>query len=176
MRQRKNIEHKELLEKIKEDAQHIIKIVSDDYVEMNYKSMKVGNSMINNYLPTPTDIAKFWKIRIKYKKMDGEMLSYLRRKDLIIFISDRYASDRYITENLIAHELGHFFSDQDELSAMNNDRLNEYLPTEIFKEYMANVYALFFEPRMLVGIGGDWEKYSYEELNKRMYERVFKME
>lgn len=162
---------KALIKEIEEKAQDIMKIVSDDYVKSHVDYMRVGDSIINNYIPTPFDIAKFWGIRYVYKKMPGNMPSYFKRKKLKIFISDKYKDNRYMTQLIIAHELGHFFADSDELSAMNNDILNICLSTENKKEYMANVYALYFEPRLL--IGHHWEEYSYTKLNKEVYNKIF---
>lgn len=153
-----------LIEKTSRDAAEIIQRVSEDYIRMNEKRLKVGDCIINKYIPTPFDIAKYYGIRIKYKKMRGNILSYFKRECLIIYISDIFKDKKYLAGQLVAHELGHFFSDCDELSAMNIDSFNEVFPGEVTKEYKANLYALYFEPRMLADY--TLKDYSVDEINE----------
>lgn len=172
-------ERTKLINEIGQDAKGIIKSVGNDYAKMNEYKMKVGDSMISNYIPTPFDIAKYYGIRIKYIEMDDGIVSYLKRETLTIYISDEYEyrdedknkNKKYIVGHLVAHELGHFFSDQDKWAAMSSDSFNKIYPRKIIKEYKANIYALFFEPRMLAGT--PWNEYSVNELNEKIYSKVF---
>lgn len=130
------------------------------------------NFKITTVLPTPLQIAKYYGIRIEYKEMDGDMPSYFKRERLTIFVSSEYRNKKYATSKLVAHELGHFFMDDSELSAMNDDVLNEYLPEEVMKEYRANVFAILLMPQIMGG--KSWEYLSPKLLNRKVFKNLIK--
>ena len=148
---------------------NIIEVVGDDRATVKEKLDGIDGL---KYIPTPFEIAKYYGIRIVYKRMAGLEPSYLNRKMLTVFISDKYRKDEYTSRKLIAHELGHFFLDNSPLSAMNGDILNEYLPMETRQEYEANVFAVLLMPQIMCG--EPWEDYSPRILNRKVYKKLFK--
>lgn len=167
-----NKEREKRIDEISQKVAQIIKVVANDCMKMNKELGVLDELNIGNYMPTPQEIARYYGLRIEYKKMANEILSYLNRKLLTIYISEKYINERYVVEKLVAHELGHFFMDNSSLSAMNNDVLNEFLPEEIIKEYEANVFAVFLMPQIMAG--EQWDKFSPRILNRKVYKRVKK--
>lgn len=172
MRQKYNSESTECIAQIAPLVNKIINVVGEQYVEEEkwLSILEEKNLNVTNVLPTPLQIAKYYGIRIEYKKIEGEIPSYFKRERLTIFVSSEYKNKTYATSKLVAHELGHFFMDNSELSAMNNDVLNEYLPEEEMKEYRANVFAILLMPQIMGG--KSWENLSPKLLNRKVFKNL----
>ncbi len=156
---------KKCVENIGGQVGEIIERVGNTYYSKNNKKVYF------KIIPTPFDIAESYGISIEYIKMSGDILAYFRRKSLTIYISDRYIDDKYKSQQLVAHELGHFILDTSFLSAMNDDELNERLTEETMKEYYANVFAIFLMPQIMGN--EEWKNWSPNILNRRVYRKIF---
>ena len=164
-----NKRYKRCIDEIERIAAHIIEEVGNAYIG-RHTELLLLEGKIGKYLPDSFEIAEYLKINIVYKKIEGEMPSYFNRELSTIFISDRYINDGYKSKGFVAHELGHFLLDDNTLSAMNNDILNEYLPCETMKEYKANVFAVILMPQIM---GKEsWADCSPRILNRRVYNKL----
>lgn len=123
-------------------------------------------------LPNSLEIAEYYGIKIEYKKIKGNIPSFFNRGKKTITISDEYINDRYIVLKIVAHELGHFFFDEGELAALNDDDLNRYLEDEIIKEYKANIFAILLMKQIMGN--KPWINYSPKLLNSRAYQNIIK--
>lgn len=125
-----------------------------------------------DYIPTSFEIADTYNINCVYKKMDGDKPSYYDDFRRTIYISDRFGINSYEAKFLCAHELGHYFMQDDvEMVAMNIDELNRFLPEEIMKEYEANVFAILLMPQFMAG--QPWEDYLPLRLNRKIYDKIY---
>ncbi len=124
------------------------------------------------YIPTPFEIAKYYGINYIFEKIDEYMPSYISDVPYCIHISDMYSEQSYEAKILCAHELGHYFLHEGQVSAMNNDSLNLYLSEENIKEYEANVFSIFLMPQIMKG--NNWENFSVNKLNRLIYEKTVK--
>lgn len=174
MRKNHNINYVEYITQIAPKVKQIIDVVGEECYEKEkwLLILEEKNIKINNILPTPIQIARYYGIRIEYKEIDGDMPSYFKREKLTIYVSNKYKNNSYTTSKLVAHELGHFFMDDCELSAMNDDILNEYLPEETMKEYKANIFAILLMPQIMGG--NSWEKLSPRLLNRKVFNKIIK--
>lgn len=121
-------------------------------------------------LPTSLQIAEYYGIKIEYKKIEGNIPSFFNREEMTITISDEYINDRYITSKIVAHELGHFFFDDSDLAALNDDDLNIHLQNEEMKEYRANVFAILVMKQIMRD--KPWMNFSPKILNNRVYRSI----
>ena len=174
MRKKYSKEYEECMAKITPKVKQIIGVVGKQCAERgNWLSiLEEKNYIINRVLPTPLQIAKYYGIRIEYKKIEGDIPSYFKREKLTIYVSNEYRNKRYAPSKLVAHELGHFFLDNSELSAMNDDDINEYLPEEIMKEYRANIFAILLMPQIMGG--NSWAYLSPKLLNRKVFKNLIK--
>lgn len=124
------------------------------------------------YIPTPFEIADYYGIKYIFEEIDGHMPSYISDVPYCIHISNIYSKQNYEAKILCAHELGHYFLHEGQVSAMNNDSLNLYLLEENIKEYEANVFSIFLMPQIMKG--DTWENFSINKLNRLIYEKVVK--
>ncbi len=125
-----------------------------------------------DYMPTPFEIAKFYGISYLFKKIDGNMPSYISDDPPCIYISDVYNEQSYAAKILCAHELGHYFLHDGQASAMNNDSLNLYIPEESIKEYEANIFSIFLMPQIMRN--ESWESFPINKLNRLVYEKTIR--
>lgn len=149
-------------------------VENSEKVQKKLKGLGFGEGV--EYIPTPFEIAEHYGIRCIFKKIEGDMPSYLSRRTGVgtIYISDIYRKESYEARLLCAHELGHYFLHSEPESAMNNDILNEFLPSEIMHEYEANVFSILLMPQIMSG--QSWQDYSPRVLNRRIYKKALKID
>lgn len=123
-----------------------------------------------DYIPTPFEIAKYYGIGYGFENIDGDIPSFLTYNPAQIHITNKYTENSYKARILCAHELGHYFLHENEVSAMNNDCLNLFLPEENLKEYQANVFSILLMPQIM-GCQA-WETFSINRLNRLVYEKI----
>lgn len=166
-------ENQEHIEKIKEIVAHVVSEVGNFIMKSSKELEIVGESAdlpIKKVIPNAFQIAEYYGIKIVRKDLKGEISAYFNRELSTIFVSNIY--DSYEEQFVVAHELGHFFADDSPLSALNDDVLNRSLPSEMIKEYEANVFAILLMPQIMRG--KPWRDYSPGLLNRRVYLKLFK--
>lgn len=170
-------EYDSILRDIADKVIEIRKPVANFYWIMRKEVRAISNmGCFENieYIPTPFEIAKYYGIGYVFENIDGDMPSFLTYDPTIIHITDRYTENNYKARILCAHELGHYFLHEDQISAMNNDSLNLFLPEENLKEYQANVFSIFLMPQIMGG--QPWETFSINKLNRIVYEKTIERE
>lgn len=163
---------------IKRIAQKVAEVKKPvaEYYAKKHKELKILEGLEGlegvGYMPTPFEVADFYKISYEFVEIRGEMPSYLKRELKTIYISDAYRPDSYQARLLCAHELGHYFMQEVDVAAMNDDVLNTYLEEEKIREYEANVFTILLMPQIMAG--QEWENYSPKILNRKIYRKAIK--
>lgn len=160
------------INKIAQKVAEVKKPVAEYYAK-KHKELKILEGLEGvEYMPTPFEVADFYKINYEFVELKGDMPSYLKRDLKTIYISNVYRQDSYQARLLCAHELGHYFMQDVESAAMNDDILNAYLEEENIREYEANVFTILLMPQLMGG--QEWEKYSPKILNRKIYRKALK--
>lgn len=152
-------------------TKRLINVVSDYCTKeiINENALLQSNIGIK-YIPSPFEIAKFFGIRVIFFGMGGEAVSFFDRSKLIIYISDKYFHNEYSTRILVAHELGHFFLDDNGLKTMKNYNTSYGFPIEVRNEYVANIFTILLMPQIMAGCS--WEKLSPDDLNNVISQKI----
>lgn len=155
-----NKKRKKRIKEIVEVARKIKGAVSTDYFikedKEEFKRLEKQGLKNMNYMPTVFEIAKYYGIRYEFKEIEGNEPAFLERKNMIIYISNKYREDGYATEHILAHELGHFFLHKKSVSEMN------IFPRRTSEEYEANVFSILIMPQ--IARGEAWETWSPKKI------------
>ncbi len=144
-----------------------------DYYSTQHEELKVLQGLDLEYIPTSFEMADYYHIEYSFIKLKGHTPSYLSSGLSPglgkIYISDRYSKNSYEARILCAHELGHYFLHSSAEGYEMND-IND--SADVITEYEANVFTILLMPQILAG--QSWEKYSFEKVNRLVYEAVMK--
>lgn len=161
-----NRKRQDRIKKIANLAMRIKKAVSTECDKAEIKNIEEHGLGDLKYLPTVFEIARYYGIRYEFEEIKGSEPSYLVRENMIVYISEKYRSDKYAVKQLLAHELGHFFLHNRPISEMN------LFPHRRMEEYEANVFSIFLMPQ--IANGRKWEDFSPRKLNREIYYKIFK--
>lgn len=166
----KRKERERLIDEIAKKVALIKKPVANYYGSI-HEELKVLDSIEGmegiEYIPSPFEIADYYGIKCKFKRIEGDIPSYVNRRLGTIYISDIFRRESYEARFLCAHELGHYFLQNMNVATMDG---GELLAEDIMDEYEANVFTILLMPQIMAG--KPWKDYSPKLLNRKMYRRA----